>query len=266
MIRGLLTAMLLLGLGWSAAACADELRMAVTGEVGIDPQGNVFAVDIQTVVTPAVHDLLEKTVRQWKFEPVVQDGKAVYAKSLMHLDLLAKKVDSGYQLQVDGVRFCASRRALAMQPSSYPREAARARVMADVLVAVRVDAGGQVVDAVATQVAFPQRGIGPSQAASWSKTFAKAAVEAARNWRYAPADVAAGDLADATLIVPVTYRVDAASASTEGWRNLPNVISTPIPWLPAAAQSFDATGLRQGEALALQSNIALKTPVVGQAL
>lgn len=249
-----------------AAETADMI-LPVSGELGIDPQGNVFAIDIRTIVTPPLKDLIEKSVRQWKFEPVIHDGKPGYAKTSMQLALVATKVDNGYQLHIRDVRFYSTRQpATSMEPPRYPVDAARAGVMGNVLLAVRINAQGQVVDAMATQVAFPYRDMKPKQSAQWAKAFGKASIEAARKWQFTPANVEFGDVADATLILPVTFWLGESKSPINGWQELPTIIRTPIPWLAEAEQSFDPVGLRDGQSLALQSPVHLLTVVNGQAL
>lgn len=163
----------------------------------------------------------------------------------MQLALVATKVDSGYQLHIRDVRFYSTRQpATSMEPPRYPVDAARAGVMGNVLLAVRINAQGQVVDAMATQVAFPYRDMKPKQSAQWAKAFGKASIEAARKWQFTPANVEFGDVADATLILPVTFWWASPSPPSTGGRNfrpssarrflgLPRLSSPSIRWVCA---------------------------------
>lgn len=248
-----------------AHAQTAELRMPVKGEIGIDPGGAVFDYRLDTELAPAVAALVERSVRQWKFEPVSRGGVAIHAKARMQLTLVAHKVADGFQLKVEEVHFTGYRKTALMNPPRYPAEAARAGVSGDVLVAVRVDARGKVVDAAPVQSSWPYKKFSESSMRYWGKVLEKASVDAARRWTFEPADATQPESADTTLVVPVSFRVNAPRA-TEGWRQETAGPAKPIPWLAAAQQTFDATGLKQGEAMALDYSVKLKTSVVGTAL
>lgn len=265
-MRKALGMFLLLVLGAFQAQAAD-LRMDVSGEIGIDGQGKVFDYVIQTVVTPEVKQLIDRSVRGWQFAPVVRDGKPGYAKANMKLTLLAKKVDAGYQLQVERVRFTGHRKPVSMTPPRYPMGSARAGVMGNVLLALRIDAAGKVQDVMAVQTSLPYRNLSQKKIEAFGKPFEQASIEAAKKWAFEPANLEWGDDAETTLIVPVDFTLgDAPSQARDGWHVEPNSVMRPIPWLAADQQRFDATGLKQGEALALDLPVKLKTDVIGRSL
>lgn len=259
----LLVLLLLLG-GMIPAVAAEEIKLQVVGEIGIDPEGKVFATDIKTVVMPKVKELIDTTVSRWQFEPVLVDGKPAHVKSGMNLTLAAEKVGEGYQLRIERARFYSARSMLRTIPPRYPTEAARAGVGADVLVAVRVDAAGKVVDAAVVETSLPYRNAGAKTGEKWAKYFEKATLAAVKDWEYAPARIEFGEVDDATLIVPVSYRM--GEASFNGWQVESGQTRKQIPWLAENAQQFDAAGLRQGESLALNQSVKLKTQVEGTPL
>lgn len=255
---------------WLLAAVAHaqtaELRMPVNGEIGIDPAGAVFDYRIDSELTPQVKALVERSVRQWKFEPVLRGGVATHAKARMHLTLIAHPVSTGYQLQVEQVRFSGYRASIKMTPPRYPVEAARGGVGGSVLVAVRVNAEGRVVDASAVQTSWPYSKVNEAGRRYWGKLLEKASLEAARRWTFEPVDPALHETGDATLVVPVNFWVGEATPPDAGWRRESAGPSMPIPWLAPEQQDFDASGLKQGEVLALDYSVKLKTSVVGTAL
>lgn len=254
---------------WLLAAVAQaqtaELRMPVEGEIGIDPAGAVFDYRLDTELTPAVAALIERSVRQWKFEPVLRAGVATHAKARMHLILVAHQVAGGYRLKVEQARFFGYRKPASMNPPRYPAEAARAGIGGDVLVAVRVNAGGRVVDAVAVQNAWPYAKFDESSQRYWGRILERASLDAARKWTFVPIDSTRAEPADTTLVLPISFRMDVPPA-TEGWRRESAGPARPIPWLEPAQQTFDASGLKQGDVLALDYAVKLKTSVVGLAL
>ncbi|WP_203323800.1 energy transducer TonB [Pseudoxanthomonas beigongshangi] len=242
------------------------LRLPVNGEIGIDPTGAVFDYRIDTELTPEVKSLVERSVRQWKFEPVLRDGKATHAKARVHLTLIAREVTEGFQLQVEDVRFSGYRDAVSMKPPRYPKQAAINGVGGDVLVAVRVDASGKVIDAVAVQTSWPYKKVAAKAAEKWGALLETASVEAAREWTFEPVDTALHEQGDTTLIVPISYRMNVDRPPREGWHYESAGPARPIPWLAPSRQAFDASGLKDGEVLALDYSVKLKTPVVGTAL
>lgn len=265
-MRKALGMLLLFAIGMLQARAAD-LRMDVSGEIGIDGQGKVFDYVIKTIVTPEVKQLVDSSVRGWQFEPVVNDGKPTFAKANMILTLLARKVDAGYQLHVERVRFTGNREAVSMTPPRYPMGSARAGLMGNVLLALRIDAAGKVLDAVAVQTSLPYRNLSQKKIEAFGRPFEEAAIEAAKKWTFEPANLEWGDAPEATLIMPVDYCLgDCVAPSRDGWRVEPNSVVRPIPWLAADKQQFDAAGLKRGESLALDSQVKLKTDVVGRSL
>lgn len=264
-MRGMLGVVLLL----VAALChaqAAELRMPVEGEIGVDPQGKVFDLNIESILTPEVKRVVDSAVRRWTFEPVMKDGVGVHAKARMFMTLVAAPVDGGYQLRIERVHFAGERPSVTMSPPRYPRDAARAGIGADQLVAIRVGADGKVREAVVVQTSLPavrgnEKVLGP-----WRRMFEQATLAAARQWTFRASDAERTD--DVTLIVPVGYCPPGPSGCIidDGWRPRSAGPLQPIPWLAQGEQQFDATGLRQGEAMALGNTLMLKTQVVGTTL
>lgn len=249
-----------------AQAQTAELRMPVEGEIGIDPAGAVFDYRIDSELTPQVKALVERSVRQWKFEPVLRDGVAVPAKARMRLTLIAHQVAAGFQLQVEQVRFSGYRDSVKMMPPRYPVEAGINGISADILVAVRVNAKGRVVEAVAVQTSWPDDKVSEDGRRYWAKILEKSSTEAARRWVFEPADPALHETGETTMVVPVSFWAGNGAPAGKGWRYESAGPSRPIPWLDSAQQTFDATGLKEGEVLALDYSVKLKTPVVGTAL
>lgn len=242
----------------------QELRLDVAGEIGIDQEGAVYDYSISSIVTPELKALIDKAVRQWKFEPVVRNGEPVYAKTGMRMILAALPVATGYQLRIENLRFLGTRRALRTEPPKYPMDAVRRGVGATVLVAVRVGADGKVLDAAAAQSRLYGSAGNEKNESRFTALFEKASVDAAKRWAYQTADIAAGEAPETTLIVPIEYRLDGMAVS-EGWREGAST-AKPIPWLRSDQQRYDARGLKQGESIALGEPIRMKTDVVGSTL
>lgn len=264
-MKTLLSLLLLLAMPVAVQAEEEALRLDVKGDIAIDKEGAVYQYEIETALTPEIKALIDRSVRRWRFEPMVRNGMPVHARNEMYLNLLATKVASGYQLRVERVRFGASRKAKRMDPPRYPMEAVRRGIMATVLVALRIDQQGKVIDAVAAQSSLTGVKASKRAADDWLGEFDRVAVGAAKKWKFEAADLEAGDVPETTQLVPVEFTVDSAGPR-EGWRHASAGIVHPIPWLPAEKQTYDPTGLKQGESLALDGSIKLRQDVVGTAL
>lgn len=256
--------LLLLALPGLLHAQGKELRLDVAGEIGIDHQGAVFDYKINTILTPELKAVVDKAVRQWKFEPVMRDGRPVYAKSGMQLTLAALPMANGYQMRIENVRFVGSRKHRTQTPPRYPRSAQQASVGATVLLALRIDAKGDVLEVVPAQSRLVGATGSEKSINKLRALFEQSSLDVATHWKYEPADLAAGDAPETTLIVPVEYKLEGMTV-TEGWRQGPSA-AKPIPWLPSDKQNYDASGLKQGESIALDNPLHLKTDVIGTML
>ena len=246
----------------------NTLRMQVMGEIAIDQAGAVYDYNISTILTPEVKQLVERTVRLWTFEPVLRDGKPVYARSSMHLTLLATPVEAGYRMQVEDVRFLGSRPMKTPVAPRYPRDAVRAGINAIVLVAARIDADGKVLDAAAARSALIGVRANEKVAEKWRRRFEESCVAAMKQWTFQAADLAAGDPPETTVIIPMVFQSDVEDGPIDRvWRA--NDLAGPphpIPWLAPAMQTFDAEGLREGQMIALDNPIRLRSKVEGTVL
>ena len=69
-----------------AAAPRPTLHMSAEGEVQIAPDGHVSDYRLNSTLAPALAQMIERHVREWRFVPVEVDGKAVVAKTHMLLN------------------------------------------------------------------------------------------------------------------------------------------------------------------------------------
>jgi hypothetical protein len=191
----------------SAAALADGVdaarkravgSMLVTGHIEVLSSGNVgrYDIDESSKLPSAIVQLIGKTVPQWQFEPVVEDGKPVTEKSKMSLRVAANPVADGkYAISIIGAEFSPevaksgtsfttdqiSEKSIP-QPL-YPHDLVQEHVAGTVYVLLRVDRTGNVVDASAQQVnlrvAASEREMIP-----YRKMLALAATSALKHWTF----------------------------------------------------------------------------------
>lgn len=268
MRKGILLLMLALLLPATLLAENKPLKLDVGGDIVIDPQGAVHDYKINTPLTPEVKKIVDAAVRKWRFEPVVRGGKPVTAKTGMFLSLLATPVEQGYALKIDRINFGGMRMVESWgSPPQYPREAQRAGVDAEVVVAVRINQNGDVLDVVALRSRLLNRKAGKKDDASMRKRFEQATVKAFRTSKYRPADIEGGEAAESTIVVPTTFCTGDHCTGWGEWQVADDTDSNrPVPWLPEDRQTFDLAGLGKGQSIVLDSPVRLKQSMDGKAL
>jgi len=250
---------------------APTLEMSADGEVQIAPDGSVSDYRLQSKLSPAIADLVDKDVRRWQFQPILVDGKAVVAKTAMHLELKAEPADGkdNYRIRVTEVRFGELRRAARMRPPHYPKEAVIAHLGAKVLLAVRLDETGKVLDVQPYQTSLDARASSENEAERWRKMFEQASMTAARTWQWNMSETINGKTVGASVIVPIAFTVrDVGKPEPTGWRALIPGPVHPAPWMNSTtlADSSDLSSLKDDETVSLDSKFRLKDSVVGKTL
>lgn len=249
------------------------LELNASGELQIAPDGHVSDYKLNGKLTPEVADLIDKNVRRWTFEPVLVDGKAVSAKTELSLALKAEPVgEHDYSLRIVRVNFGGVARVNHdIKPPKYPREAVRAHVGGKVMLAVRLDETGKVVDAMPYQTSLDVRAPTEGEAQRYRDMLEQASIDAAKTWHYNLSETIDGKPIGTSVLVPIDYfLVDSPkSANTNGrWRPfLPGPVH-PIPWLQKAqfAANEDVSAIPSDGGLALDSRFKLKDDVVGKTL
>jgi hypothetical protein len=147
----------------SPVAAKAELEVytaATTGELTIDGEGRVVDVSVDhKSLGDEVMRGYEQQMRQWRFEPIIENGQPVRAKAFMSLRLVAIR-----QPGVDGVRLAFESVQFRDPPSHdagqkisnglaaprYPSEEVARGIGAQVSLMLRLDDEGRVAE-VATQ-------------------------------------------------------------------------------------------------------------------
>lgn len=171
-----------------------EASLLVTGSIDIATDGRVggYQLDQAERLPPAVTELLGSRVKQWRFEPVLVDGKPVRARTRMQLRLIAKPTgEDQYLVRVAGANFGEARDGES--PTSrgdkkaprYPEVAARAGVGGTTYLVLRIGRDGRVEDVVAEQVNL--RVVANERDMQRLRDLlAQSAVTAARAWEFNP--------------------------------------------------------------------------------
>ena len=230
-------ASLLLALAGTAHA-ADTARFTagVEGRLTIGPEGQVVDVqlrDAEWMGEAVVEGYLQK-IREWRFEPVIEDGKAVNASGEMRLRLAALRndADKTAHFAIEQAWFPDPEQSrelpegMKRQPV-YPADAARNGIGAMVIVVASVDDEGVPQDVAVDYLHLTGRNPG-SHDRRFAGQFAKVTEAAARHWRLEGAD------ARGLVRIPVKYTPPAFSPPRAGWERVyPVALETP-DWLADA--------------------------------
>jgi hypothetical protein len=258
-----------------AGPSAPTLEMSADGEIQIAVDGHVSDYRLQSKLAPVVASLVDHDVRGWTFEPVVVDGVAVVAKTAMHLDLKAEPdgAKDHYKIRIVNVTFGAPRRSENDQtrPPHYPEAAVSGHVGAKVLLYVRLDDSGRIVDAQPCQTSLDKRTSSENEAERWRKLFEKASIAAAKGWRYDLSEAINGKPIGTIAVIPVVYNVaefGARKPESGEWKAYVAGPVHPAPWskIEGVADNRGLSTLQDGQALSLESRFRLKDDVIGKTL
>lgn len=222
-----------------------ESSTVVSGMIVVAKDGTVQAavVDDADRYGQAIADMVRDAALQWRFEPVLHDGKPVVAKASMHVRVVLKKTDDGkYNARITAARFgeddpkvtdtLRSAEGNKRIMPGYPAGAAKNYVQGTVYLSLRVDRSGQVVEAVAEQVNLGS--IGPERLArKYRKLLADSALAAARRWTYVlPTTGKLVNEESWTVHIPVAFNLGSdRPGSRPVWRTYVPGPYTPAPWV-----------------------------------
>ncbi|HDS1040627.1 TPA: energy transducer TonB [Stenotrophomonas maltophilia] len=243
MMRSSLFLALALALG-GGAACIDaadaqsarevrkqtEASMTLSGVIDIGREGQVegFQLDHREKVAADVASLVDRTVKAWRFQPVLVDGAPVQARTAVRLRLLADNLtDSTMQIRVADANFGKLHdeknpssddvTAVKLRPPMYPEKAAAIRGQGVVLLLVKVGRDGKVADVVAERTNLTT--VGSERTMQMLRdVLAKASVRNARDWTFRPPTT--GEDKDRefwTVRVPVSYAFDPKETRYGRW-------------------------------------------------
>ncbi|HET8819240.1 MAG TPA: energy transducer TonB [Xanthomonadaceae bacterium] len=238
------------------------LELVAIGMLEVGPDGSVLDYALENDLDPAVATLVDRTVRGWRFEPVLVDGTPVIAVTRMRLDLEAVPRGDEYALRVADVSLGAPAPS-TRQPPEYPPAALDEHLGAEVSVLVQVDADGKVEDVHVEQVSLSES-LG-KRTERFRGYFADASVEAARTWTFDMGEIIDGEPMPARLRVPVSFGMQRANGWTERKAYIPGPYH-PSPWVDPDAAADDIGMLAQGDVQPLDSRVKLIDDVIGTML
>jgi hypothetical protein len=245
------------------------LEMSADGEIQIAADGHVSDYRLQSKLPDIVAKLVDHDVRGWLFEPVVVDGAPVVAKTAMHLNLRAEPAKAeNYVIRIVNVRF-GGPRADQTKPPRYPESAIAAHVGARVILAVRLDDDGNVVDAAVRQTSLDARASSETEAKHFRDMFERASLATAKSWHYNLSESLNGKKIGTVALVPVVFSLRGIGATEprDGqWKGYVPGPLHPVIWLHDNALANNTESLEEGQAASQDSHFHLKTDVAGKAL
>lgn len=255
---------MLLGAGAAQAADNDaEFVLQAIGTIEVSPDGSVLDYTLETELDPQVASLVNRTVRSWVFEPVIEDGRPVIATTRMRLDLEALPSDGdGFLLRVSDVVF-GEPESRDNRPPEYPRNALDENVGAMVTLLLRLDGAGQVEEVHVEQVSLTDS-MG-KRGEFLRARFAEVSRRTALDWTYEINEIVDGDPEPMTVRVPVEFQMVNANGWSERREYIPGPVH-PDPWKELDADGQPKRALAQGDVQPLDSRVALKNDVIGSIL
>ena len=244
------------------AAPPRTYEMDAVGEIEIGPDGAVKDYRLGGDLPQGVIQAVASNVRRWKFEPILVDGRPVIATTRMRLALAAVPTQGDqFALKVTNVWFGEPEKTRALAPPLYPPAMQRAYAGGKVSLIVKVDANGNVVDAMPEQTSLSEDVKGKT-ANRWRRMLEESSIAAARNWKFTSTEKIDGEAMPTLVRVPVVFSMGGQ------WSGfIPGPIQT-VPWLireSTASQAMRDT-LEDGQMQPLDSRFKLAQEVVGTTL
>ncbi len=242
-------------------AKADRFEMTARGTLVVEPDGRVSEVELDMPM-PAREPYLEAIAR-WTFKPVEVDGRVVRAKAHFALDAVGEIAPGSENVRfaIEDVRFLdppgtpsGSVLRSDFRPPAYPPEAAREGVGAKILVLLRVDDEGRVLDAAVDRMQLGASLIrDPGRASAHARRLARATLRAASEWVVRDPEA----IARGSVVVPVTFA--PPQIPFNGWQPRIPVEVTSLPWmLPVRGEAIvmGPSGERPSTAFRLIEDVA----------
>lgn len=248
---------------------ATRASMLLSGLVELDSDGRVsaYTIDQADGLDPVILAHLARHLPHWQVEPVVRDGMPVATSARFTLRLVARRHEgdqfdfgiSGVDIREDppgrkGVK------AVDMTPPRYPKDMVLRGGSGVVYLVARLRSDGKVADVHAEQVNLTVLA-GGADADRIRRGLAKAALKAARDWRFQfpEGDPPAGGMH--TLRIPVEFMLGEAAPSHMGrWILYLPGARTPAPWSQDEDGGGDAMNPRGG-AMLVDGGLRLVTPL-----
>jgi hypothetical protein len=224
------------------AALEQVTLMRVHGDITIDAEGRVTALDVDRRVPDAIAANVVRIAHGWRFHPLLVDGRPAAAKAHMRLVLAAQRTGDGYEARVDSVSFpgdeTAERAGFARRntmPPEFPPRLWKSGISGSVSLLMRVGADGRLEEVVAVQTRLENVTGSDATLRKGIKMLEASALDAARHWTMrVPADIATLPPERRTIATDVVFAAGKrVSLEPVGrWQVFVRAPYRDAPWLP----------------------------------
>jgi hypothetical protein len=224
----------------------EVLSATLQWHMSLDAAGQITTLEAKREPIEALREKLEPAVRSWKFEPGTLNGKPAATETLLsvQISLLPSADGKAYSVRFDDVR-TGGYVTGNTKPPHFPAKEARKLMgnggFAQLVFEVSYDKSGKANDVVVAPGSTQSKG-----------SLVDYAAKAVREWSYQPEQVA-GFGVPGTVIIPICFSVSTNQSSA---RRAAEKCRWEEPGTRAAVE--------QGQSLALDSSVRLKSDVIGK--
>lgn len=214
----------------SASADAAERWVGRgSGQLLIDRDGSVAEVTLKKGFGDQVSDAVIARMRQWRFEPIIENGKPVRAEAHMafELETLIGEDGNAERLSIAEVSFVnppgvqdPDSRIVSIKHPTYPTRMIRQGLGAEVRTLVEVGADGKPLRMATSAIELYASADRIQNESGASRNFADASQNAIAQWTFAPSK----DGQPYRVTVPITYSLNTV------WHRSHPVALSPEPW------------------------------------
>lgn len=249
-----------------------ESSMRVTGTIDVSPDGSVrtYSIDEAEKIPKGVLGFIQQNIDEWKFDPVLMEGKPVGVRNKMSLRVVAKKLGGDeYSIRLQAASFDPLEvetdhevSSISMSPPKFPVQAARSGVTGTAYLVVKVARDGKVEDVVAEQVNL-RIVASENQMGKWRSMLASASIQAAREWNFkAPTAGAQANEEYWVVRVPVDFKFWPDHTSYGQWEAYVPGPRQHHPWSEGGVGSGSPEALAAGGVYLIGSGgLRLLTPL-----
>lgn len=261
------------------------LTLRVDGGIVVARDGSLVSYTRATELPATIAAKVDAQVKQWKFNVADFPATANQARARMRITLAAEPQGAeAYAVRIDNVTFPGgtgqtkvgtqhdfddvSIKVKKLGGVRYPESMRNSSVEAIVLLQMRLDASGDVVEVLATQTSLLNVRGTPNELGKAIAAFEKVTERGARQWRF---DVTSKGPAptsdDLTVNVPVMFSFKTPEKAGV-WRSEVRSPKRQAPWLSqdALVAALGVSDIADGEVLTSSSAVRLATSVNGRLL
>ena len=225
-----------------------EASLLVRGTIEIEPDGSVsgYSLDEEGKLPPGVAELLAGLVPTWRFDPVLEDGRAVPVSTRIHIGLRASRNENGdLGIHLQGVGFLIPdeeslswRRRLA---PVYPPDLWQANAQGVVYLLLKIGRDGIPQEIAVERVDLLARASKDSLMARFRKALADTSRRTAARWRFSPPTAGSEVDADFWLVrIPIEFLIPGTPVAEFAYGAWRPYVPGPTQPLPAWARSDGA--------------------------